>query len=77
MDKHRLISMMVNNNWGDIPKVVLSLDEAENLLDNLNEYIWEDSLLFNQYPKYKDGITIIQRWNKNFRFIFSLVFPKK
>lgn len=69
MDKNGLISIMINNNWGDIPKVILSLDKAENLLDNLNEYIWEDSLLFNQYPKYKEGITILDLYS-------HLFFPK-
>lgn len=69
MDKNGLIAIMVNNNWGDIPQVILSLDNAENLLDNLNDFMWEESLIYDEYPENKKGKTILDLYS-------HLFFPK-
>jgi hypothetical protein len=39
MDKNGLLAVMVNNCWGDLPKVILGKDNASSILDLLTEYI--------------------------------------
>lgn len=46
---------MVNNGWGDIPRVLRENDQLEEGLDHLGEYIWEESPLFSTYPEHKGG----------------------
>ena len=55
MDKNGLIAMMFNNSWGDIPKSILGINGAELLLDDLNEFTYEESEKFSEYPVRKDG----------------------
>ena len=45
MDKNGRIAMMMNNSWGDLPSSILSIKDIELLLDNLNEYMWEESAI--------------------------------
>lgn len=40
------IARMMNNNWGNIPQVLLSQNNIENILDSISEYIWEESKEF-------------------------------
>ncbi|ASY77454.1 hypothetical protein BJK05_06500 [Pectobacterium polaris] len=58
MDKHGKIAVMVNNCFGDLPKALLSINDAESLLDQLNEFLWEESEQFNVYPENKCGQTV-------------------
>ncbi|WKA64690.1 hypothetical protein QX495_12095 [Pectobacterium aroidearum] len=58
MDKHGKIAVMVNNCFGDLPKALLSIDNAELLLDQLNEFLWEESEHFTDYPENKCGQTV-------------------
>lgn len=55
MDKHGKIAVMVNNCFGDLPINLLSIKNVESLLDHLCEYMWEESQVFNHYPKNKNG----------------------
>ena len=41
MDKNGKIAVMINNGFGDLPKALLLTNDAEQLLNNLNEYMWE------------------------------------
>ncbi|MCA6223147.1 hypothetical protein [Photorhabdus antumapuensis] len=55
MDKNGRIAVMVNNCFGDLPKKILSISDAELLLDQLTEYMWEESSHFTYYPQNKNG----------------------
>jgi hypothetical protein len=55
MDKNGKIAVMVNNCFGDLPKCLLSIENAELLLDQLNEYMWEESSVYLTYPQNKRG----------------------
>ncbi len=55
MDKNGRIAVMVNNCWGDLPKSVLMIPNIESLLDDLNEYMWEESEKYSNYPDNKKG----------------------
>ena len=58
-DKNGHIAMMMNNSFGDLPQSILKIVNVELLLDNLNEYMWEESELFNKYPINKKGKTVL------------------
>ncbi|WP_127959314.1 hypothetical protein [Serratia microhaemolytica] len=67
MDKNGRIAMMVNNCFGDLPKKLLCIDNIETLLDQLNEYIWEESKDFIRYPINKEGgfyVDLYSAWRK-------------
>ena len=55
VDKNGKIAMMINNNWGDIPRCLLEKGNINEILDDLNEYTWEESQKYNQYPPNKNG----------------------
>ncbi|WP_046397768.1 hypothetical protein [Photorhabdus luminescens] len=57
MDKYGRIAAMVNNCFGNLPKALLIKSNPEELLDQLNEYMWEESEEYNQYPTNKNGET--------------------
>ncbi|TDB44293.1 hypothetical protein [Photorhabdus luminescens] len=57
MDKHGRISVMVNNCFGNLPRALLLGSNPDELLDHLNEYMWEESEQYNQYPENKSGKT--------------------
>ena len=69
MDKNERIAVMVNNCWGDLPQSVLNIHDAELLLDNLNEYMWEESIKYTDYPQDREGELIVDLYsywrNKN------------
>lgn len=58
MDRHGKIAVMVNNSFGDLPKAILSINNVEPLLDQLNEFLWEESERFKVYPDNKCGQTV-------------------
>lgn len=62
-DKNGHIAMMMNNSFGDLPQSILKIVDVELLLDNLNEYMWEESELFNKYPINKKGKTILDLYS--------------
>ncbi len=63
MDKNGHIAVMINNGWGDLPKAILKKDAIELLLDDLNEYIWEESNKYKNYPKDKKGKLIVDLYS--------------
>ena len=69
MDKNGIIAVMVNNCWGDMPQSIITIPDIERLLDDLNEYMWEESGKYVNYPKNKEGKLIVDlysHWrNKN------------
>lgn len=54
MDKNKRIAVMINNNWGWIPKAVLTLPNIDSLMNELICYIWGESKIekFISYPRY-------------------------
>ena len=63
MDKFGRIAVMVNNCFGDLPKAVLSINNVELLLDQLTDYMWEESEIFKNYPNNKSGCTILDLYS--------------
>lgn len=55
MDRYGRIAVMVNNCFGDLPKVLLGLDGVDSLLDSISEFIWEESSQVSVYPEEKKG----------------------
>ena len=55
MDKFGRIAVMVNNCWGDIPKSLLSINDIDNQLNDIGEYMWGESEKYNKYPEDKKG----------------------
>ncbi|PXZ03959.1 hypothetical protein [Gilliamella apicola] len=63
MDKFGRIAVMVNNCFGDLPKALLSINNVELLLDQLTDYMWEESEIFKNYPNNKSGCTILDLYS--------------
>ncbi|EOV9657194.1 hypothetical protein ACN5L1_002794 [Cronobacter turicensis] len=63
MDKNGKIAVMVNNCWGWLPNALLSINSFEDLLDELNEYKWEESDEYFEYPNPKNGKTILDLYS--------------
>ncbi|OTQ75971.1 hypothetical protein [Gilliamella apis] len=63
MDKLGRVAVMDNNCWGWLPNALLSIDDFESLLDELNEYKWEESEKFINYPPNKRGQTILDLYS--------------
>lgn len=63
MDKNGLIAVMVNNCWGDIPQSILKIPNAESLLDDISEYMWEESEKYISYPDNKEGKLIVDLYS--------------
>lgn len=55
MDKNGKIAVMINNGFGNLPKSLLLNENIESLLNSLNEYMWEESMTFQEYPPNKNG----------------------
>lgn len=62
-DSKGKIARMMNNNWGDIPSVLLEQNNIEQTLDILSEYLWEESSLYQNYPKNKMGDSILDLYS--------------
>ncbi|WP_380184884.1 hypothetical protein [Kalamiella sp. sgz302252] len=63
MDKFGKIAVMVNNCFGDLPKAILSIENAEVLLDELTDYMWEESDIYDSYPENKMGDTKVDLYS--------------
>ncbi|EPE7491140.1 hypothetical protein ACSMAF_003219 [Cronobacter universalis] len=63
MDRNGKIAVMVNNCWGWLPDALLSINDFEDLLDELNEYKWEESDKYFDYPNPKNGKTILDLYS--------------
>jgi hypothetical protein len=59
VDRNGRVAVMVNNCYGDLPRVLLRLDSFDYLLDSVSEYLWEESEGFELYPKGKCGDFIL------------------
>lgn len=66
MDKNGKIAVMVNNCWGWLPEALLVIPDFENLLDDLNEYKWQESEKYSSYPVEKNGETILDLYSSLF-----------
>ncbi len=63
MDKNGKIAVMINNGFGDLPKSLLAINNVTELLNDLNEYMWEESATFVNYPLNKGGSTILDLYS--------------
>lgn len=63
MDKFGKVAVIVNNCFGDIPKAILAMDNAELLLDEVTDYIWEESSVYSSYPENKMGNTVVDLYS--------------
>jgi hypothetical protein len=63
MDKNGRIAFMLNNCFGDVPRVLLSLENLKDHLDSLSEYIFEESEVFTTCPPDKGGETILDMYS--------------
>lgn len=63
MDKNGYIALMVNNCFGDVPRVLLGMPDAEIGLDLLNEYMWEESQVYKVYPRKNNGKTVLDLYS--------------
>ncbi|WP_286788113.1 MULTISPECIES: hypothetical protein [unclassified Pseudomonas] len=58
-DKNGYISVMVNNCWGDIPRLLLDLEGVEEKLDEFSEFMWEESTAYSEFQYDIEGETIL------------------
>lgn len=66
MDKCGRLAVMVNNCFGDLPRVLLEVDDVGSLLDDLCEFIWEESSKVSVYPEKKLGgakVDLFSAWS--------------
>ncbi|MBP5077093.1 hypothetical protein HUS84_24585 [Pseudomonas chlororaphis] len=63
MDKCGAIAVMVNNCFGSLPTVLLNMPGIDEGLDALNEFMWEESERFTEYPENKKGQTILDSYS--------------
>lgn len=54
-DKFGRIAVMVNNCFGDLPKLLLKTENVEEWLDHTTDYIWEESDKYSDIPEDKLG----------------------
>ena len=66
MDKNGKIAVMINNGFGDLPKALLLTNDAEQLLNNLNEYMWEESKKYKKISNDKHGSVILDSYSHYF-----------
>jgi hypothetical protein len=72
MDKNGLIAVMVNNCFGRLPPVLLDVPGLEAKLDGINEFLWEESSGFTDYPENKAGRTLLDMYSfRRYRNIHS------
>ncbi|WP_081818757.1 hypothetical protein [Pseudomonas sp. PH1b] len=55
MDKYGRIAVMVNNCFGDLPRVLLAVDGVGEVLYKMSEFVWEESEGDLEYPDDKRG----------------------
>lgn len=59
MDKNGRLALMINNCWGDIPKVILAKENIKEVLYNINDFLNEESDIYSFYPRNKEGEFIL------------------
>ncbi|MHC8298531.1 hypothetical protein [Pseudomonas sp. ZS1P83] len=65
MDKSGAIAVMVNNCFGSLPSVLVEVSDIDGRLDRFNEFMWEESAEFTDYPENKKGQTILGFYSAN------------
>ncbi len=63
MDKNGKIAVMINNGFGKLPICLLSIKNTDELLDRMNEYMWEESKVFRKYPVNKNGKALLDMYS--------------
>lgn len=58
-DKNGRVAIFVNNNFGDIPKILLGENRIEDKLDEISEFILEESEKYKEYFFRKNGDTVL------------------
>ena len=79
MDKNGKVAVMVNNCFGNLPRVLLELELVELLLDKLTEFVWEESPVYTSYPDNKEGgfgVDYYSSWRNSERLSKELIFEK-
>ncbi|NWC00781.1 hypothetical protein HX882_33440 [Pseudomonas gingeri] len=56
-DKFGRVAVMVNNCFGELPKILLKTVDLERELDRVSEYMWGESSEFPEVPLSKKGET--------------------
>lgn len=51
MDKYGKIAIMINNGWGDLPKVILKQPNIDGCLGEIFKIIYEESEIYQNYSK--------------------------
>lgn len=68
MDQFGKLAVMVNNCFGDIPRILLKINDIDLILLNLSEFLWEESDKYKNYPLNKNGsfyIDLFSKWRNN------------
>lgn len=55
IDKNGAIGVFVNNCWGELPKCLLQVNNVEELLNSISEYLHEESEVFSPVASDKNG----------------------
>ncbi|MEB2647057.1 hypothetical protein EJ576_20455 [Pseudomonas sp. C 49-2] len=55
IDKAGKIAVMVNNCYGELPRILLSTENVEALLDKMSEFMWDESSEFLSDTPNKQG----------------------
>ncbi|AWH87792.1 hypothetical protein [Limnobaculum parvum] len=63
MDKYGKIAVMINNSFGDLPQILLSIDSVDEMLTAINEYMWEESQYYTVYPPNKEGEALLDMYS--------------
>ncbi|EOI3477434.1 hypothetical protein ACMSZN_001930 [Cronobacter dublinensis] len=63
MDKNGKIAVMVNNCWGWLLDALFSIDNFEALLNEVDEYKWEESDKYFDYPNPNNGESILDLYS--------------
>jgi hypothetical protein len=58
-DKNGQVAIFVNNNFGDIPKILLEINLLENKLDEISKFTLEESKKYEKYFFRKNGGTVL------------------
>jgi len=62
-DKHGSVAVFVNNNFGNIPSVLLALEGVERRLDDLTDFLHEESEKYEDHHFRKNGETVIDMYS--------------
>jgi hypothetical protein len=62
-DMNGQVAVFVNNNFGDIPKILLEMNGLEDKLDEISEFILEESAKYEKYFFRKNGNTVLDLYS--------------